>query len=60
MKPMTDKELLELAVKLHMTVSLAVKKGKFKKDIRDFLERMKDEADQALGPINEDFYSYYD
>jgi len=57
---MTDRELLKLAVRLHMAVSLAVKKGKFKKDTRDFLERMKDEADQALGPINEDFYSYYD
>ncbi len=60
MKPMTDRELLELAVKLHMAVSLAVKKGKFKKDTRFFLERMKEIADQALGPINDDFYSYYD
>jgi|GEM_PF-6757725 hypothetical protein len=60
MKPMTNEELLELVVKLHMAVSLAVKKGKFKQDARNFLERMKHEADQALGQINEDFYRYYD
>lgn len=54
----------EAAVKLHMAVCLALKRGNFPKEIRDFIERMKDEAEKLIGTLEEETIQflerYYD
>jgi len=59
-----DKKYIEAAVKLCMAVALALKKGKFSKDTRRFIQQMYDDAEKLIGPLSPDtmefLQQYYD